>query len=193
MKMKMEMEMEMEIEVECKKNLRRGRAVATGIGVFAALIKKEASEYQVLLRRRQEKDSLYSQDLSGKWEMTGGGVELQHFVDGSSGLLAERYQKSVAATLAQELEEEAGIVFSTLPEFFFMIPAWLFKKGIIDLAFVTPIPWVNIEETPEFKQKIKKGEIRFFYPKELERIEIVSPRTRFLIEQAVKYALYYWV
>jgi len=186
---------EEEILVECEKNLGRGRAVATGIGVFAALIKKEDSvkKCQVLLRRRQEKGSLYNRDLSGRWEMTGGGVELQHFEGSSEGLLAERYQKVVATTLVQELEEEAGIVFSTLPEFFYMIPAWLFKESIIDLAFVIPIPWLNIKETPEFKQKMEKGEIRFFCPEELERIEIVSPRTRFLIEEAVKYVLYYGV
>ena len=180
------------ILIECKKNLERGRAVATGIGVFAVFFKKEAFVVEVLLRRRQEKGSIYGQDLSGKWEMTGGGVELQHFEGSSEGLLAERYQKVVATTLAQELEEEAGIVFSTLPEFFYMIPAWLFKENIIDLAFVIPIPWLNIREKPEFRQKMEKGEIRFFSQDELKRIEIVSPRTRFLIEEAVKYALHYW-
>ena len=48
----------------CQKNLSRGRAVATGIGIFTAVF--DASDRNVLLRNRAESDSLYGKDLSGK-------------------------------------------------------------------------------------------------------------------------------
>lgn len=184
------------ILAECKKNLERGRAVATGIGVFAALIKMEEKIegyprlLQILLRRRLEKDSLYGADLSGKWEMTGGGVELAHF-EGST----PPYQVAILATLLQELKEETGLSLATaLPQHSFLIPAWHFNegKGVIDLAFVMPIPWRYTRETDDSRQKFQKGEIRLFHPEELDKIEIVSPRTRFLIKEAINYALHYW-
>jgi len=183
----------LQIASQVAANLDRGRAVATGIGVFAAFIKMEEKiegfprRLQVLLRRRLEKDSLYGQDLSGKWEMTGGGVELEHF--------GEPYQVAILAALLQELQEEAGLkMAAALPQFSFLIPAWLFnqERGILDLAFVMPIPWRYATETAEFKQKLDTGEVRFFYPEELGKITIVSPRTRYLINQAIEYAQHYW-
>lgn len=184
------------ILAECKKNLERGRAVATGIGVFTVLIKMDEKvegfprSLQILLRRRLEKDSLLGADLSGKWEMTGGGVELAHFQGSPS-----PYQVAILAALMQELKEEAGLVLATaFPKYSFLIPAWLFNdaKGIIDLAFVTPIPWRWVRETDESRQKFQSGEIRFFHPEELSKIEIVSPRTSFLIKEAIDYASHYW-
>ncbi|MBU0546778.1 hypothetical protein KKA72_01125 [Patescibacteria group bacterium] len=59
----------------CRKNLKRRRAVATGIGVFAAVMQ----EGKILLRLRKEQGSLYGKDLSGSWELPGGGVELNDF------------------------------------------------------------------------------------------------------------------
>lgn len=184
------------IVAECKKNLERGRAIATGIGIFAALTKLDENipgiprSPQVLLRRREEKDSLLGADLSGKWEMTGGGVEIAHF----QGTPAP-YQVAILAALMQELKEEAGLNLATaLPQYSFLIPAWYFgpDKGTIDLAFVMPIPWKYATETDESREKFKKGDIRFFRPDELDKIEIVSPRTRFLIKQALDYAVHYW-
>jgi 8-oxo-dGTP pyrophosphatase MutT (NUDIX family) len=184
------------ILAECKKNLERGRAVATGIGVFTVLIKMDEKiegyprSLQFLLRRRLEKDSLLGADLSGKWEMTGGGLEIAH-LEGSSG----PYQVAILAALLQELKEEAGLALATaFPKYSFLIPAWLFNeaKGIIDLAFVMPIPWKWVRETDESKQKFQRGEIRFFHPEELSKIEIVSPRTSFLIKEAIDYASHYW-
>jgi|SRR3989344_2467684 len=185
------------VSAECKKNLERGRAVATGIGVFTVLIKMEERvegfprSFQFLLRRRLEKDSLLGADLSGKWEMTGGGVEIAHF-EGSPA----PYKVAILAALRQELKEEAGLVLATaFPKHSFLIPAWLFNeaKGVIDLAFVMPIPWKWVRETDESRRKFQSGEIRFFYPGELEKIEIVSPRTSFLIKEAIDYASHYWL
>lgn len=181
------------ILVQTAENLGRGRATATGIGVFAAFIKMEEKiegfprRSQVLLRRRLEQDSLYGQDLSGKWEMTGGGVELDHF--------GEPYQVAIVAALLQELQEEAGLkMAAALPRHFFLIPAWIYNsvRGVLDLAFVVPIPWRYATETDEFRQKLESGEVRFFYSEELGKIEIVSPRTRNLINQALEYAEHYW-
>ena len=184
------------ILAECKKNLERGRAVATGIGMFTVLVKMDEMverfprSPQILLRRRLEKDSLLGADLSGKWEMTGGGVELAHF-QGSPA----PYQVAILASLLQELKEEAGLVLATaLPKHSFLIPAWLFNevKGVIDLAFVMPIPWKWVRETDESRRKFQSGEIRFFHSKELSKIEIVSPRTSFLIKEAIDYVSHYW-
>jgi len=91
--------------------LKKGRAVATGIGVFAVVVKEGAP----LLRRRIEEDSLYGQDLSGKWEMTGGGVELPQFKVKLGPESLSNYQQSIFVCLQQELSEEAGLKLLSLP------------------------------------------------------------------------------
>lgn len=58
----------------CEKNLARNRVSAVGIGLFVLIVKGK----EVLLRKRTETNSLiYDQDLSGKWELAGGGVDLE--------------------------------------------------------------------------------------------------------------------
>lgn len=182
-----------EILAECKKTLGRNRAVATGIGVFTVVI----NEIGPLLRRRIEKESLYGQDLSGKWEMTGGGAELSHFTVNLD--QENNYQKSIFACLSQELEEEAGLKLIRLPQPLTLIPAWLWRsyedkeskeRITIDLAFSIPLMWDDgyLEETPEFKEKLQRGELRFVPVKKLPEIDIVSPRTRFLIEESLRLA-----
>jgi 8-oxo-dGTP pyrophosphatase MutT (NUDIX family) len=179
---------------QCEKNLECGRAIATGIGMFAALIKLDEKVQgsprspQILLRRREENNSLLGADLSGKWEMIGGGVEIAHFQGNPV-----PYQVAVLAVLTQELKEEAGLSLATaLPPYSFLIPAWYFgeDKGIIDLAFVMPISWKYATETDDSREKFRKGDIRFFRPDELDKIEIISPRTRFLIKKALDYVVY---
>ena len=181
------------ILAECERNLKKGRAVATGIGVFAVVI----SEVGPLLRRRLEKDSLYGQDLSGKWEMIGGGVEISHFQ-----VKPADYQQVIFECLKEELREEAGLKLLRLPRLgsqpLALIPAWLWRpytdkesgeeRITIDLAFSVPLRWQGgfLEETSEFKKKLQRGELMFIPVKELPNIDIVSPRTRFLIEQALK-------
>lgn len=175
-----------EILAECKQRLERGYAVATGIGLFVVLFRDD----QTLLRTRLEVDSIYQQNLSGKWEMTGGGVELQHFQDIPPG----RYQETIRRVLAQELLEEAGLELLSLPSPFLMASAWL-QRGYedrntrenrmsIDLAFVRHLSWERVRETDEFQNKLSRGELGFFSRPQLAHIEIVSPRTRFLIESA---------
>ena len=133
------------ILAEAEANLGRGRAVATGIGVFLVVVNEKGDP---LLRRRLEKDSLYGQDLSGKWEMTGGGMELSHFEQADSQEPAvSRYQRPALQALAQELEEEAGLKLDDNEWFpLVMVPAFLCRKyerdgnprTTIDLAFSTP-------------------------------------------------------
>ncbi len=182
------------ILAECNKTLDKGRVVATGIGVFAVVV----NEAGPLLRRRIEKDSLYGQDLSGKWEMTGGGAELPHFTvkPGLEGL--SNYQQSIFACLQQELQEEAGLKLLRLPQPLSFVPAWLWRpyeekeskeqRISIDLAFSVPLIWNDgyLEETSDFKKKLQRGELMFVPARELPNIDIVSPRTRFLIEEALK-------
>lgn len=177
------------IIVECRKNLGRERAVATGIGVFAVIINGAGDP---LLRRRTEKDSLFGQDLSGKWEMTGGGAEISHFKNIPGVTVASSYQQQIFICLRQELKEEAGLMLRDLPEPLTLIPAWLWRETdsgiIIDLAFSVLIEMSNqyIEETPEFMEKITRGELMFVPRKKLPSIDIVSPRTRFLIQEALR-------
>lgn len=179
------------ILAECKRTLAWNRAVGTGIGVFGVITR----ESSVLLRRRLEKDSLYHQDLSGRWEMTGGGVDLSHF---TAQLDPESYQQAIFMCLSQELEEEAGLKLISLPQPLSLIPAWLWRpyedketkeqRIIIDLAFSIPLKWEDghVQATKEFEEKIKKGEIMFIPIEKLGEIDIISQRTRFLIEEALK-------
>lgn len=182
------------IIAECQRTLTKNRAVGTGIGVFCVIIKNG----DPLLRKRLEKDSLYQQDLSGKWEMTGGGAELQHFSGIASADTGVKYQGSVFNTLEQELREESGLKLFYLPSPLLMAPAWLWRpytdtgtgeeRITVDLAFSLPIPWESgcIHETQEFQEKLEKGEVMFVPRNKLGEIEIISPRTRFLIEQALQ-------
>ncbi|MDD5144889.1 MAG: hypothetical protein PHW72_02095 [Candidatus Pacebacteria bacterium] len=180
------------ILAECDKNLSRGRAVGTGIGVFAVIIKDGAP----LLRRRLEKDSLYGEDLSGKWEAAGGGAEITDFSGvGAPILTRERYQGSILTRLTQEIKEEVGLKLLCLPDPLLMAPAWFWRlyedkeKGecaSIDLAFSTPINIACLGETREFQERTAKGEIKFVPRDRLAGIEFVSPRMRFLVEEALQ-------
>jgi hypothetical protein len=127
--------------------------------------------------------------------MTGGGVDLSHF---TAQLDPESYQQAIFMCLSQELEEEAGLKLISLPQPLSLIPAWLWRpyedketkeqRIIIDLAFSIPLKWEDghVQATKEFEEKIKKGEIMFIPIEKLGEIDIISQRTRFLIEEALK-------
>ena len=176
---------------EARANLVRGRAAATGIGLFLVVIDDDGNP---LLRRRLEEDSLYGQDLRGKWEMTGGGMDLSHFEDAAAQEPAvSRYHLPILKTLAQELEEEAGLMLTgSFP--LLMAPAFLYReyeregepRTTIDLAFSTPISLAAFEQTEMFHELMEKGGLMFVPRDKLNEIEIVSSRTRFLVEQALR-------
>jgi len=162
-----------------RKNLERGQAVATGIGIFAAVYTENG---KVLLRVRTEKDSLYGKDLSGRPELPGGGVDIEDFellIPGES----LKYTSVVFNTLRRELQEETGLLLQQVPELK-MYPAWLLKEPLIDLAFVIPVELDCIKETEKYWKLRKKGLLRFFSKEELRDANIISPRMRFLIESA---------
>lgn len=186
------------ILAECRRNLERGRAVATGIGVFAAFIEEldrvvgDARKLRILLRQRPEaeKTSLISAgNFAGKWEMIGGGVDLANFEVGGS-----QYQGAIYEALVHEIREEAGLEFRTLPPFHVLLPAWHFNnaRGVVDLAFAVAIPKEYAVPTPEFDRKIRMGELKFFSREDLGQVEIASQRFRFLINAALEYAEHYW-
>jgi 8-oxo-dGTP pyrophosphatase MutT (NUDIX family) len=160
----------------CVLNLGRGRAIATGIGVFAAVSYHRGRN--ILLRKREERNSLFNEDLSQKWELPGGGVEIQDFVTGD-------YTSAVFNCLKRELMEEAGLELVKLPSPLLMIPAWLSKEYVIDLAFVVPlyIGEGHVKETAEYQKLSKEGKLKFS-PKSMEKISIISLRMNFLIQQA---------
>lgn len=179
------------ILAEVKANLGRGRAPATGIGVFLVVVNDKGNP---LLRRRLEQDSLYGQDLSGRWEMTGGGMELAHFENAQAQEpQVSRYVRPIIQALAQELEEEAGLklvrAFRLL-----MAPAFLYReyeregepRVTIDVALSIPAPFSVFEQTLEFQKLMDKGGLMFVPRDKLGEVEIVSPRTRFLIEKALE-------
>ena len=158
-----------EVLKNCQKNLDRDRAVATGIGVFARIIN---SERKVLLRRRKEKDSLFHEDLSGKWELPGGGVEISDF--------NEDYRAAIPSTLERELKEEVGLELLSDCLEVVLRPAWLGKDGQIDLAFVIDVPEGIVMETPAFKELIASNEIRWFSWQETHELEFISKRMKFM-------------
>ncbi len=163
---------------KAEENLKKGRAIATGIGIFVALHKPKK---KILLRTRIEKGSdIYNKDLSGKLELPGGAVELNDF--------GESYRSAIVLTLKRELMEEAGLNLERLPKLIKMYPAWLRKDDKIDLAFVIPVPYDSdhIGETMRGFDLVGKNLVRFFSKEEVERIEITSPRMRFLINAAFK-------
>ncbi|MCK9393260.1 MAG: NUDIX domain-containing protein [Candidatus Paceibacterota bacterium] len=167
-----------------KKNLERGRAGAVGIGVFAAVFN---SDNKMLLRKRMEKGSLiYNGDLSGKWELPGGGVELVDFRAGE-------YQSSIWNCIQKELQEEVCIVPSETNKQLVMLPAWLGKEDNIDLAFVIPFSIYEMEPSGigeyfnSYYEGLEKNAIGYFTEKEIERLEIISPRMKMMILEAFRY------
>jgi 8-oxo-dGTP pyrophosphatase MutT (NUDIX family) len=164
-----------------RKALGEGKAIATGIGVFGAIFK----ENKILLRRRLEKESLiYKEDLSGKWELPGGGVELTDF--------GEDYQSVVRNVLHREVKEETGLEIDVDKILIVLLPAVLKRNSIeklnlIDWAFVVPIDYEAVKTTKECEKKIEDGEIRWISISEINQIEIVSERMKYLINSAVHY------
>jgi 8-oxo-dGTP pyrophosphatase MutT (NUDIX family) len=175
------LELEEKIIGNVEKALKEERGVATGIGIFGAIFEKN----KILLRRRVEKESLiYRQDLSGKWELVGGGVELSDF--------GEEYQSVIKNTLVREVKEEAGLEIDVEKVPIVLLPAVLKrssiqKQGLIDWAFVVPIDYGVTRETEEYKRKLETGEICWFAVDEIDTVEIVSERMKYLIKLAIDY------
>jgi 8-oxo-dGTP pyrophosphatase MutT (NUDIX family) len=174
-----------EIINKANENIKKGVAIATGIGVFAAISDKK----RILLRRRAEKESfIYSKDLSGKWELPGGGMELRDF--------GEEYQSSFKNTLQREIKEETGLEILESPEIV-LLPAVLKRSSIeklslIDFAFVIPVPHALGSETNEYREKLTKGEIQWISLEDIEKIQIVSERMKYLIAIAIDYMKQHW-
>jgi len=172
--------------VEARKNLVRGRTIATSVGAFAAIVRISGVSRQVLLRRRKEKDSIiYNKDLSGKWELIGGGVNVDDFVPGQNGYLG-----TITATIRREAREEAGLNLYCWNFDGTAYKAMLAKsderQSLFDDAFSILIRWRDDFETSEFDSMIRNGELRFVPIESLSEIEIISPRMRFLTMQAIK-------
>lgn len=154
----------------CKKNLDRDRAVGTGIGVFARI---ETPDRKILVRKRNEHGSLFGQDLSGKWELPGGGVEISDFDEGN-------YLSAISSTLDRELMEEVGLAIDYSGLVLNLLPAWLGKDGLIDLAFMVEIPQYMTKGTQAFNEMLDANQIRWVTIEEARKIEFVSKRMRFM-------------
>jgi 8-oxo-dGTP pyrophosphatase MutT (NUDIX family) len=156
----------------CEKNLGEGRAVATGIEVFAHI----TIGGEILVRKRTEQGSITGQDLSGKWELIGGAVRLEDF--------DESYQSAIFKTLKRRLMEEAGLELVSLPDPILVLPAWHGKDGLIDMAFTVYISWEAVKETPKFDALLDEGKIRLVLASDIKNLKIISPRMEFMIKMA---------
>lgn len=185
-------------------NLSRNpaRAIATGIGIFGLPV--NIKQHSVLLKIREEATSLISEseNLQGKFELPGGGVDLQG-VNGT-------YDGAFLATLQKELQEETGLKLEADIK-----PLWKEaisfisdpkKKtfGVLDVAFVTPLKFDGDNLKPHglsennqtyaeliFNKKIKWISIESFI--EMTDKEFVSPRMAFLAREALKMFKYYLI
>jgi 8-oxo-dGTP pyrophosphatase MutT (NUDIX family) len=119
--------------------------IKTTVGVFGGILNREG---KLLLRRREETDSITGESFFKNWELPGGGI-----------METEKVPYSCPVNeLKREADEEVGISIPVdlMPP---MYPV-LFKnlKGEYDLAMVTPIQ-TSLEPT--------KGETIWVSPKEL--------------------------
>ena len=182
------------ILAEVQMNLGRGRAVGTGIGLFILVIDEHGN---LLLRRRLEKGSLFGDDLSGKCEMIGVGMDISHFAQAETQEPdVSRYHRPILETLIQEMDEEAGLNlvgnFSLIMAPAFFSREYEYKgeeRQAIDLAFSIPVPFSALEKTDKFTELMEKGELKFVPRGRLSEIEIVAPRIRFLIKQALQISI----
>jgi len=85
---------------------------------------------KILLRRRKETASITGQDLSGRWELPGGGMRLEDLVSGQEGYLG-----SIKRTIQREVKEEAGVDLSSWQFVGVIYPAILAKEDLFDLLF----------------------------------------------------------
>lgn len=123
-----------------------GKVKAT-IGVFAGIINEEG---KILLRRREEIDSITGKSYKGDWELPGGGV-----------VEAEKITYDhLVKELIREVKEEIGISISVdpMPE---MYPLLFKGPQGYDLALVVPI---------RSNKKPSKGETIYVSPKELKEL-----------------------
>jgi hypothetical protein len=180
------------------KNILRGRAGATGSGIFVL----PQLNNTFLLRQRIEKGSLFGEDLSGKWEAIGGGLEIWDF--NQSWLGVSEYQTAIIKRARYELNEEAGLDLWEQHNHpvldVNLIPAWLMKDGIIDLAFIMVVPFgppghistsnhpflVKVQNYDLFQDLLDREYLKFFSPEEVSRLNIVSPRMRYMIESGIR-------
>lgn len=173
---------------KCDQSLTKERAIATGIGIFAAIFR----EGKILLRVRVEKGSLiYNIDLSGKWELPGGGVDTTELFSTYNGC---PYRGAIIATLDKELQEEVCLGLNLANNQLIMLPAWLAGEDIVDTAYVTPLQWSWVTAVagssdyfPSFEEGLRLGGVRFFTEEEIAFLEIISPRMKDLITEAFRY------
>lgn len=170
------------IVTKVNEQLNKGVVIVTGVGVFAAIFAE--NKERMLLRRRLERESLiYGKDLSGKWELPGGTIELSD--------LNEDYQGLFENCLKREVKEETGLEIQEFPKII-LLPAVLKKSAIeklnlIDFAFVTPMDFGYFKETDDFREKLMEGKIQWIQTEKIAEIQIVSERMKYLINIVIEY------
>ena len=163
---------------KCRENLKRGRAVATGIGIFFRI--HDGSKQ--LMRIRTERGSpIDNRDYSGKLELIGGGVEVKDF--------DTDYQSAIISTARREMMEEAGLELVNLPDIK-LTPAWalIAKSNAIDLAFVMDVPFSSVKTTQLYDRLIEEKNLRWFSFQELQDLkeeDFISRRMTYLVRKSV--------
>lgn len=165
---------------KCWENLKSGKAVATGIGIFLRIRKGS----QFLVSARDTKESITGKDLSGLFQLIGAGMTLSDFDH------SDDYQQPIISTAERALKERAKLKLKKRDFPLKLVPASaVIKEGDvenqIDLAFVIDLPMEFIEETPEFQELLKKGNLQWVSYAELQEIKFIGPRMKFLATNSV--------
>jgi len=193
-------EMEINIEKVIKNSEERMKretpgAVATGIGVFVIVRKKD----KILVRTRTEKGSLYGKNLSGKKELPGGFNHILSIIIKQKNLSGKKelpggavdiqdfgseYDSAPLAAAKRELEEETGLklLVDRLETPVMLRPAWTIIKGeLIDLAFSLEVSWDMVEKTEKYEELLKNGNLAWIPTNKLKEVEFISKRMAFLV------------
>ncbi|MDD4409216.1 MAG: hypothetical protein PHW52_01010 [Candidatus Pacebacteria bacterium] len=161
------------------KSFDKGVMITTGKSIYAAVFRNG----KILLRFRKETGSLMNEDLSHKWELVGGVIgldELGELREGSA------YQVPYIDALGRHLFDKAGLQLDfNLNDGMqiVVIPALYAKNDLIDEAMVCPLNWSDVRVNG-FEDLEGSNNVGFFDFDEVQTLDIVSNRMKFMIEQA---------
>jgi hypothetical protein len=143
---------------------------------------------QVLLRKEE----------NGKYGLPGGAMDPPHFAakEGPKAVPEQHY--AVFACLSQRLKEKTGLELHSLPKPPVLLPACIShepdERGVTaQMNHAVPIFMTggHFAKTPEFLEKLSKGELTFVRGRKIANIEIVSPMMEILIRQTLDFCNVY--
>jgi hypothetical protein len=139
---------------------------------------------QVLLRKEE----------SGGYGLPGGAMEFSHFTakEGPKGVPEQHY--AIFSCLSQRLKEKTGLELHSLPKPPVLLPAGVShepdERGVVaQMNYAVPIFMTggHFVRTPEFLEKLSKGELMFIHGRKIAEIKIISPMMEILIRQTLDF------